>query len=75
MVFTDDYLPAPSYLLGSQYLLLKSENERFYSLCLFHICFRKPHRYLPIIYYCLCLSRTVKTWFIFYISTVGLILE
>lgn len=37
MVFKDDYLPAPSYLLGSQYVLLKNENEMFYSLCLFYV--------------------------------------
>lgn len=37
MVFKDDYLPAPSFLLRSQYLLLKNENEMFYSLCLFYV--------------------------------------
>ena len=75
IVSKDDYLPTLSYLLGTQYLLLKNENERFCSLCLFHICLRKPHRYLPIIFHCICLPCAVYTWFIFYFSTISLSLE
>lgn len=37
MVFKDDYLPVPSFLLGSWYLLLNNENEMFYSLCLLFV--------------------------------------
>lgn len=61
IVSKGDYLPALSYPLGTQYLLLNNENERFCSLCLFHVRLRKPHRYLSIIYCCICLPFAVKT--------------
>lgn len=37
MVFKDGYIPAPTYMLGFQYVLLKNENDMSCSLCLFYV--------------------------------------